>query len=117
MPLPLTETPTLKKRAWAANRAESGNSRMANGSSNDSSISLMVIELFRLKGGLCQSNSIKRCKVYPSPIHCLYNVFTHLRAIASTGNSPKDPDTVELECPLTLPALQLGPSTQEIGGS
>src|SRR5438552_13015517 len=58
---------------------------MANGSSNDSSISLMVIELFKLKGGLCQSKSIKRCKVYPSPIHCLYNVFTHLRRSASTG--------------------------------
>src|SRR5713226_9911779 len=50
--------PRLKERDCTAKREESGRSRTANGSSNDSSMSLMLKELLRLNGGLFQSNSI-----------------------------------------------------------
>src|SRR6266496_4286884 len=100
MPFPLTATPRLKKRAWAEKRAESGKSRMAKASSNDSSISLMLIEVLRLKGGLFQSKSIKRCKVYPAAIHCAYFVFTHRFPAESTKNlrrsvGPRIADTTD----------------------
>ena len=55
---PPADIPRLKNRACTENRGESGKSRIANGSSNDSSISCKVKELSRLKGGLFQSNSI-----------------------------------------------------------
>src|SRR6185503_4114973 len=76
MPVPLAATPRLKNRAWAANRGESGSRRIANGSSKDSSMSLMLMALFRLNGGLFQSKSILTCYVYPSEIHCAYKVNT-----------------------------------------
>src|SRR5262245_48993418 len=80
MPVPPTDKPRLKNRFCAVNRAESGSNRTAKGSSNDSSISLIVIARLRLKGGLFQSKSmtfvILTCKVYPTPIHCIYDVFT-----------------------------------------
>src|SRR2546428_12111723 len=58
MPIPPADIPRLKNLACTENRGESGSSRTANGSSNDSSISCSVKELSRLKGGLFQSNSM-----------------------------------------------------------
>src|SRR5437867_3767048 len=58
IPVPPADIPRLKNRAWTENLGESGNTRTAKGSSNDSSISRRVKELSRLKGGLFQSNSI-----------------------------------------------------------
>src|SRR5690349_9754319 len=71
--------PKLKNRACTENRAESGNTRKANGSSNDSSISRCVKELSSSKGGLFQSNSIDdELAVNQSPMQCRYNVFTQV---------------------------------------
>src|ERR1041384_4508795 len=77
MPIPLADVPRLKNRALTENRGVSGNKRTANGSSNDSSISLCVKELFTSKGGLFQSNSILGLTVNNTPMQCIYIVFTH----------------------------------------
>src|SRR2546426_9425707 len=77
MPAPPADTPRLKNLACTENRGESGNSRTANGSSNDSSISCSVKELSRLKGGLFQSNSMllagmsiqRPCNVFTLYLH------------------------------------------------
>src|SRR5690349_8467871 len=94
MPFPAAETPKLKNRAWVENRGESGSKRTAKGSSNDSSMSLMWIEAFRLNGGLLQSKSIATFKVYPSPIHCIYIVNTrrsmHCQAVIFWYSSNPD---------------------------
>src|SRR5580658_3352852 len=83
MPVPSVETPRLKKRAWTAKRGESGKSRTAKGSSNDSSMDCSVRELSMLKGKFVQSNSINAvCKsiAHALCLHCIYrchfNVFT-----------------------------------------
>src|ERR1041385_2176038 len=84
IPVPDTETPRLKNLVCTEKRGESGNNRIAKGSSNDSSISCKVKELSRLKGGLFQSNSIE-LQLY---IVCPCNVFTmylHMAAQVSTG--------------------------------
>src|SRR5690348_11817603 len=83
--------PKLKKRAWAENRGESGNSRSANGSSKDSSTSRCVKELSGLRGELFQSNSIKSRYVIHSPMHCPYIVFTHAGDCLSNGFCQLDP--------------------------
>src|SRR6516225_398531 len=83
MPMPPTDMPRLKNLACTENLGESGKSRTAKGSSNDSSISCNVKELSRLKGGLFQSNSI----VVQLYIVCPCNVFTmylRIRQLLST---------------------------------
>src|SRR5262245_38214650 len=69
--------PRLKNRACTENLGESGSNRTANGSSNDSSISLGVKELFISTGVFFQSNSIAGSIVYQTPMQCIYFVFTH----------------------------------------
>src|SRR5262245_22529147 len=76
-PTPFADMPRLKNRACAENRGESGSSRTANGSSNDSSISLSDKELVKSPGGLFQSNSISGLTVNQTPMQCIYVVFTH----------------------------------------
>ena len=81
--------PRLKKRACTLNRGESGISRTANGSSNDSSISRWLKEP-RSNGGLFQSNSTRdigadqmcALPVLYSPPQCAYNVFTRWQQIS-----------------------------------
>ena len=75
-PIPLADIPRLKNRACTENLGESGSNRIANGSSNDSSMSRNVNELSTLNGGLLQSNSISELTVNQSPLQCLYFVFT-----------------------------------------
>ena len=78
IPSPLALRPRLKYRDCTANRPESGNNRTANGSSNDSSTSRGVKELFHSNGGFSQSNSIgRRLNGLAPPIHGIYNVITH----------------------------------------
>src|SRR6266404_1814595 len=75
IPVPPADIPRLKNLAWTVNRGESGSTRTANGSSNDSSISCNVKELSRLKGGLFQSNSILSAGMYfqrPCNVFTLY---------------------------------------------
>src|SRR6185436_10142799 len=79
-PTPPADIPRLKKRVWTENRGESGSTRKAKGSSNDSSISRCVKELSRPKGGLFQSNSIE-LTVNQTPMQCLYKVFTRGKSI------------------------------------
>src|ERR1017187_833585 len=71
------DMPRLKNLACTEKRGESGSTRKAKGSSNDSSISRCVKELSRLKGKLFQSNSISEPIVTYTPMQCPYNVFTH----------------------------------------
>ena len=86
---PLADMPRLKNRACTENRGVSGNSRMANGSSKDSSISCRVKELSKLKGGLCQSNSIFESEclfvAHAMYLRCIYTV----GAMLSTGKIEK----------------------------
>src|SRR5438094_7114645 len=75
MPVPPADMPRLKNLACTVKRGESGRTRTANGSSNDSSISCSVKELSRLKGGLFQSNSILSAGMYfqrPCNVFTLY---------------------------------------------
>src|SRR5206468_1466077 len=74
-PIPPTDRPRLKNRAWTENRAESGNSLTANGSSNDSSTSRGVKEPSH-SGALFQSNSILGRIVNQTPMQCNDNVIT-----------------------------------------
>src|SRR6185436_21012961 len=67
-PLPLAAIPRFTKRDCTEKREELGIKRTANGSSNDSSMSLKEREALRLKGGLFQSKSILR----KSFVHAMY---------------------------------------------
>src|SRR5438045_7690396 len=80
-PVPRVEWPKLKFRDWVANRLESGSSLTAKGSSKDSSISWMLNEPLRLKGGLFQSNSI--CSIFLD-LQCNYFVFTSVQPRSQT---------------------------------
>src|SRR6266567_418313 len=75
-PIPLRDRPRLKNRAWTENRAESGNSLTANGSSKDSSTSRGVKEPSHSEGALFQSNSILGRIVNQTPMQCNDNVNT-----------------------------------------
>src|SRR5437764_15346440 len=75
-PIPLRDRPRLKNRAWTENRAESGNSLTANGSSKDSSTSRGVKEPSHSEGALFQSNSILGRFVNQTPMQCKDNVTT-----------------------------------------
>src|SRR6185437_6834987 len=75
-PIPPAERPRLKNLACAENRDESGNSLIANGSSNDSSTSRGFKELSHSKGVLDQSNSIGGLIVNQTPMQCNYIVTT-----------------------------------------
>src|SRR5437764_4710677 len=75
-PIPLRDRPRLKNRAWTENRAESGSSRIANGSSKDSSTSRGVKEPSHSEGALFQSNSILGRIVNQTPMQCNDNVIT-----------------------------------------
>src|SRR5438552_2922096 len=77
-PIPLRDRPRLKNRAWTENRAESGNSLIANGSSNDSSTSRGVKEPSHSEGALFQSNSILGRIVNQTPMQCNDNVITSI---------------------------------------
>src|ERR1022692_229948 len=81
------DMPRLKNLAWTENRGESGSTRNAKGSSNDSSISRCVKELSRLKGVLFQSNSINYgpIAIQSPPVQCPYIVFTHEAGHPSIG--------------------------------
>src|SRR5436190_4497065 len=88
IPTPPADIPKLKKRVCTENRGESGSTRKAKGSSNDSSISRCVKELSRLKGGLFQSNSIE-LTVNQTPMQCLYKVFTQRGHVCQLFGSKK----------------------------
>src|SRR5438046_3301639 len=74
--MPLTDRPKLKNRAWTENRAESGHSPIAKGSSNDASTSRCVKEPSHSEGALFQSNSILGRIVNQTPMQCNDNVNT-----------------------------------------
>src|SRR6516164_25867 len=84
IPVPEPDAPRLKNLVWTENRGESGKSRIAKGSSNDSSISVNVKELSRLKGGLFQSNSILAQLYIVRPCNVV-TMYLHKRAWVSTG--------------------------------
>jgi hypothetical protein len=76
----------LKNRAWTENRAESGNSLTANGSSNDSSTSCGVKEPSHSEGALFQSNSIMGRIVNQTPMQCNDNVNTRGASTCQMNN-------------------------------
>ena len=68
--------PRLKNRACTENRGESGKSRIANGSSNDSSISCKRQRAIQIEGRIIpiklHSGSNCKCNAHAMYLHCIY---------------------------------------------